>query len=608
MSSLLEVRNLEISFAERRRERPVVEDVSFTVGDSEAVALVGASGAGKSLTTLALLGLVPPPGRVTGGTIRLRGRELRGLDERQYREIRGGRVGLVVQEPASALNPVLTIGAQIVETMRAHRCLAPADATRRATELLDRLALPAAARTMRRYPHELSGGQQQRALLAVALAAEPELLVADEVTSALDPTTRAEILDLLCGLRRERGLALLLVAHDLSVVARATERVYVLRAGRVLEQGTPAELAAAARHGHTRQLFAAAARAPAASAAPSRAAAPPVLEVRGLRKEFDAGSGRRVEALAGVDLELADGEALAVVGESGSGKTTLGRCVLRLVEPSSGSVRFRGEELLALGAGALRRRRRQLQLVFQDAGASLDPRQRVGDALFEPLRLHGLATDADRPEIVERLLAEVGLAPGHARRHPHELSGGERQRVGLARALATRPSLLVADEPVSALDALTRAQVVALLDTARHRRGAALLLLAHDLDLVRRLADRVAVLYLGKIVEEAPAAEFGEDPAHPFSVCLISSWRAAATPGPQERIAPRGQPPDPAAPPPACAFHPRCPIARPICRETAPPLLPIAAQRRVACHFPWELEAGRGAVERLEPFLPGDVK
>jgi oligopeptide/dipeptide ABC transporter ATP-binding protein len=341
----------------------------------------------------------------------------------------------------------------------------------------------------------------------------------------------------------------------------------------------------------------------------------PLLEVRGLRKEFPLRSAllrrRRgaVVAVADVDLSLEAGEILALVGESGSGKTTLGRAILRLIEPSAGSIRFRGEELRTLSGRDLRRRRRHLQMVFQDPYGSLDPRMRVGEAVIEPLLVHGLARRADRRGEERRLLTEVGLPEDAAERYPHEFSGGQRQRIGIARALATSPDLLIADEPVSALDVSVRAQVVNLLAELRDRRGLGMLFISHDLALVGRIADRIAVLYLGRVVEEAAAEELWRRPLHPYTVALLSAVLETTSGRRSERIRLAGDPPSPANPPRACAFHPRCPIARERCRSEAPPLAELSRGHRVACHYPGELSAARVALPtKVEPFPFPDVK
>ncbi len=339
-----------------------------------------------------------------------------------------------------------------------------------------------------------------------------------------------------------------------------------------------------------------------------------LLEVRGLRKEFPrrgllAGGRRRVAAVAGVDLTLRTGETLALVGESGSGKTTLGRSILRLIEPSAGEIRFRGEDLRSLPRREMRRRRRHLQMIFQDPWGSLDPRQRVGDAVVEPLVAHGLCPRPERSAMAARLLAEVGLPADAAARYPHEFSGGQRQRIGIARALATSPELLIADEPVSALDVSVRAQVINLLVELRARRGLSMLFISHDLALVERIADRTAVLYLGRIVEEASAGELAREPLHPYTAALLSAVPRLAPEGRRERLRLAGDPPDPACPPQGCVFHPRCPIAREVCRREAPELAGVAAGRRVACHFPGEIASpARSAAGEVEPFPLPDVK
>ncbi len=634
---LLDIQGLEVAFPRRGPGGPqgvprwesVLRGVSLAVGHGEIVGLVGESGSGKTLTALSVLRLVPPPGRVSG-RIRLDGvgGDLLTLPEREMRKVRGGRIGFVFQEPATALNPVYTVGFQIAEAVRAHRRVSRREALDEAARLLDRVALPDARRRLGDYPHQLSGGQRQRVGIAMALAAGPDLLLADEPTTALDVTIQAQILELLEGLRADLGLSVLLITHDLGIVAETCDRAAVMHRGEIVEEADVETLFRAPAHPYTRSLLAAvpgvpSPPAPLPSALPdhrergdvalsSPGASPafsplsrevgmrmgeggqggegPLLSARELTKTFPTRRGR-VSAVAAVDLEIRRGECLALVGESGSGKTTLGRCLVRLIEPDSGRVLFDGEDLLALGTKELRTQRRRFQMVFQDPYGSLDPRQRVGSIVAEPLAIHDRVPRAGRAARVEELLTTVGLDPALAGRYPHQLSGGQRQRVGIARALAVEPELLVADEPVSALDVSVRAQVLDLLAGLRRRLGLAMLFISHDLAAVAQLADRVAVLYLGRLVELAPSAELFRRPLHPYTFSLLSAVPAPVPRRRRDRIVLRGELPSPFEPPSGCPFHPRCPIARPHCAVEVPELAAAGPESHpAACFYPGELE------------------
>ena len=486
---LLAVRDLRLEVGDGARRQLLVDGVSFAVAPGEAVGLVGSSGSGKSLTALALLALQPPAVRRTGGSVRFAGTELGALSERELRLFRGGRVAYVFQDPATALNPVLRIGKQVEEVLAVHR---PELARRRratvAAELFAAVELPDPDTIGRRYPHELSGGQRQRALIAIALAGEPELLVADEPTTALDVTVQEQILALLRRLRAERELAMLWISHDLQLVRGLCDRVVVLDAGQVVEEGAPEELFAAPQHAATQALVAAALR----DAEPPRgvdAAPEPLLRVAGLSVDYPGNGGRGAarRAVHGVSLELAAGETLALVGESGSGKTSVGRAVLRLLEGAAGEVRLRlpgqaaAVDWLALPEREARPLRRHLAMVFQDPAGALDPRMRVWESVAEPLRIHRLASGAALRASAEELLAAVELEAGFADRLPHQLSGGQAQRVGIARAMALDPALVVCDEAVSALDAEIQERILELFRRLQQERGPAYLFITHDL-------------------------------------------------------------------------------------------------------------------------------
>ncbi len=602
---LLAVRGLEVSFP----GKTVVKGVSFDLAPGEMMGLVGESGSGKTLTALALLRLLPPVARAAG-QVHLGGAgDLLTLPETALRRVRGGRVGFVFQEPMAALDPVYPVGFQIAETIRTHRRVSRTEARAEALRLLDRVALADARRRMDDPPHRLSGGQGQRVGLALALAAGPDLLLADEPTTALDVTLQAQILELLDGLRAELGLAVLLITHDLGLVAERCDRVAVMHEGEIVESAGVEELFAAPRHAYTQELLGALtplephppgpplpslSPQPGEGETPTRGRGGALLQAQGLAKHFPVRRGfwgrpvGEVRAVDRVDLTIRRGECLALVGESGSGKTTLGRCLIRLIEPDAGKVVFDGEDLLTLNAADLRARRPRFQMVFQDPWGSLDPRQKVGAAVGEAIR-----EPAGRDRRVAELLEQVGLDPAFAARWPHQLSGGQRQRLGIARALAAEPDLLIADEPVSALDAGLRGQVLDLLAGLRSRLGLALLFVSHDLGAVARIADRVAVLYLGRIVELAPAEPLFLRPLHPYTVSLLSAVPVADPRRRGGRIVLSGEPASPLEPPSGCPFHPRCPSARARCAVEAPQLAAGAAgeDHRVSCFHPGEREA-----------------
>ncbi len=527
---ILTVRDLRVSVAGHGGEVPVVDRVSFEVGHGEALALVGESGAGKSMTAMTLLGLTRDAGARVEGTVRLRELDLTRAGERELRGVRGERVGMVFQDPATALDPVQRVGRQIAEQMEVHGRY-PADGYRsRVRELLERVRLPRAAEIARSYPFELSGGMRQRAAIAMAISCEPEMLIADEPTSALDAVVQAEVLDLLDELRRDRGMAILLATHDLRAVARIADRIAVMRAGRLVEVGPARALLVNPSDAYTRRLLRAPGARPPATASAGKGRS--VLRVERLVVEFRRRRGTRrsggtgpLRAVDGVSLTVGQNETVAIVGQSGSGKTTLARAVLRLVEPSDGSIAFRGRKLTGLRPRALRPLRRELQAVFQDPAASLNPRQRVRSIVSAPLRRYGVGR-AEAEHRAARLLERVELVPAeHLDRFPHQLSGGQRQRVGIARALALEPRLVVLDEPVSALDAPVRGQVMDLLERLQRELNLSYLLISHDLDLVRLAAHRVAVMHEGAIVETGAPDDLMERPEHPATRALVAAAR-----------------------------------------------------------------------------------
>ncbi|MER5986512.1 ABC transporter ATP-binding protein [Streptomyces sp. NPDC001787] len=542
-SPLVEVRDLTIDFGDVR----AVDGLSFGLEAGGALGVVGESGSGKSASAYALLGLHRGTGARVGGSIRVAGTDVGAADDAALRALRGAKAAMVFQDPLSSLDPYYTVGDQIAEVYRVHNSVSGRAARARAVEVLDRVGIPDAARRARSRPHEFSGGMRQRALIAMALACEPRLLIADEPTTALDVTVQAQILDLLHGLRHETGMGLLLVTHDVGVAAESVEEVLVMRAGREVERGPVAEVLGAPREPYTRELLAAVPRidvrravsaavpvpgsaatvpvavpVPRDGAADAVADAPPLLEAVDLRREFGRGRAR-VTAVDGVSLTVHAGRTLGIVGESGSGKTTLGRMLVRLLDPTAGRLRYGGTEIGSLPEKGLRPLRRELQMVFQDPVASLNPRRSIGESVADPLRAAGERDEARIRDRVGELLERVGLDPGRYERYPHEFSGGQRQRVGIARALAAEPRLIVCDEPVSALDVTTQAQVIALLAELQRELGIGMVFIAHDLAVVRQVSDEVAVMRRGAVVEQGSVDEVYGSPRHPYTKQLLAA-------------------------------------------------------------------------------------
>ncbi len=691
---LLDVRDLSVTFG----AVTAVDGLSVQVRSGEMVGIVGESGSGKSVTAASILRMLTPPGRVVSGSISYAGRDVLAMGEAEVRELRGSAISMVFQDPMSSLNPVLRVQTQLVEALQAHGKFDGAKAQPRAVEMLRRVGIPSPETRIRDYPHQFSGGMRQRTMIAMGLGNDPGLLIADEPTTALDVTIQAQVLEVLRRLNQELGTAIVLITHNMGIVAELCQRVVVMYAGQVVEEGPVDQIFAhpdhpytegllrsvprldSSRHGrlysiegqppqpgsvpagcpfHPRCAYrierCASERPPLAelsnihlsacwvtqaglelNAAPAgkpaeanpdaqrpSASAAPLLQVRGLVKHFQVGGGllRRAEtvhAVDGVDLEVGAGETLGLVGESGCGKSTLGRVVLGVYPPTAGSVFFDGVEV---GRGDQSMLRSQAQMIFQDPFGSLNPRLTVGQMVAEPLQVHGLARGAAATERVAELLEMVGLSRRHAGRYPHEFSGGQRQRIGIARALAAGPKLLVADEPVSALDVSIQAQIINLLQDLQDRLGLSYLFIAHDLAVVRHLSDRVAVMYLGKVVETAPTEALFAKPLHPYTLSLISAapvadLKPASRP---PRIVLQGDLPSPVRPPQGCRFHTRCPIGpiahpeRTICIEQEPQLSwslsqPIGrrldggpsstagtnGERAVACHFAGEAVTAGG--------------
>ena len=674
MSKLLEVNELSTEIRQRRGVVRAVDGVSLSVERGETLGVVGESGCGKTMTALSIVRLLPAGGVIASGSIKIDGEELVGASEARMRAVRGDRIGVVFQDPMTSLNPSKTIGWQIAESLMIHKAASKSMARKRALEVLELVKIPAAAERLNDFPHQLSGGMRQRVMIAIALANSPELLIADEPTTALDVTIQAQILSLLDELKSTLNMGLILVTHDLGVVAGRADRVMVMYAGRVVESAETGRLFEAMRHPYTFSLFASIPRIgddrervltsipglppdlahppkgcrfaercrfaqdrchsedpalvgeehryacwfpvnheirSAVVASKDRHAARsigdvPLLELKGLVKEYDifAGALRRkvgsVHAVSGIDLTLYEGETIGIVGESGCGKSTLGRMMVGLERPTSGQILYKVVDIAMRSSGEMRKLRRNFQLMFQDPYASLDPRMRIGPALLEPVRVQHVGGSRDQEARMYQLLDEVGLRHSAVERYPHEFSGGQRQRVGFARALMLEPGLVVADEPVSALDVSIRSQVLNMMRRLQARYRLTYALISHDLSVVSYLADRIGVMYLGELVELASASDVFSTPAHPYTRGLL---RSVPIPDPAiEREKARigqivGELPSPLSPPSGCRFHPRCPYASDRCSVDHPELRIVATGHSVACHNAeqvledaWELE------------------
>jgi peptide/nickel transport system ATP-binding protein len=516
-NALLEVRNLSVDFHTARGTVHAVKNVSWSVNRGETLAILGESGSGKSVSANAVMNLLDmPPAQIISGEIFYDGQDLLKASYETHRALNGKKISMIFQDPLSHLNPVYTVGWQIIEMMTAHG--RPADAARaRALELINRVGIPEPEAALHKYPHQFSGGQRQRLMIAMALMLKPDILIADEPTTALDVTIQAEVLALLKELQAETGMGLVLITHDLGVVAEIADRVVVMSKGEIVEAGTPREVYHNAQHPYTRQLI---------GAAPGKGeiklldgAEPVLLEAKKLCKTYG-----KFTALKDVSLTLHRGQSLAVVGESGSGKSTLARAILRLEQADSGEAFWKGRDLLGMNARDLLGMRREIQMVFQDPTQSLNPRMSVYQLISEGWDIHRLMPDkvARRAKVAE-LLEQVGLAPEHAQRYPHQFSGGQRQRIAIARALALEPELIICDEAVSALDVSIQAQVIALLDDLRQRLGISFLFIAHDLGVVRDFADTVIVMKSGEIVERGPTGEIFSAPQHPYTQRLLAA-------------------------------------------------------------------------------------
>jgi peptide/nickel transport system ATP-binding protein len=679
VAPLLEITDLRTEIRLKQGIVHAVDGVSLHVEPGETLGIVGESGCGKTMTALSIMNLLPTGGSIAG-SIKLDGLEISSLSDDDMRRIRGNEIGMIFQDPLTSLNPTMTVGKQIAEAVVLHRDVTKEQALDRAAEVLDLVGLPRARERIGEYPHQFSGGMRQRVMIAMALACEPKLLIADEPTTALDVTIQKQILELIDDLRLRLGMSVILVTHDLGVIAGRADRVAVMYAGKIAETTDTATLFDNARHPYTEALFHAlpdkaaetkerlysipgippdltnppaacrfaprcryvtdhcrqeaprllgdtpghefacfhpvgqpekggarvttAFEQPVADQRPAFAGptGEVLLSVEHLVKDFPVTKGavmqRRVgsvSAVADVNFSVRSGETFGLVGESGCGKTTIGRLVIGLEVPTSGSINFDGRDLAKSSARAYRRERRHIQFMFQDSYASLDPRMRAGTILEEPLAVQHIGSRGDRGRRVEEMLDHVGLPRSSAERYPHEFSGGQRQRLGFARALMLSPQLIVADEPVSALDVSIQAQILNMMRDLQREFGLTYLFISHDLAVVRYLSSNIGVMYLGKLVETGPADEVYLRPAHPYTKGLLDS-APVADPGAEKakvREGIRGELPSAIHPPSGCRFRTRCPLAQEICAETEPPLVPFSGDGHLAaCHFPLQNPMG----------------
>jgi len=520
---LLEVSGLRIPLPEGADRSHALYGLSLTLNRGECLCVVGESGSGKSMLANAILRVLPEQLQPEAGTLRLQGQDLADLSEEGMRQLRGRSISMVFQEPMSALNPLLSIGRQIDETLSAHGVTSRKVRRARALELLGYVGLPDPERLQHSYPYQLSGGQRQRVVIAMALAFDPLLLIADEPTSALDVTTQAQVLELLRRIQREKGMALLFITHDFAVVETIADRVLVLQRGHLVEQGAVQDILQAPTEDYTKRLLAAVSAVPAHSRRPDLHAGV-VLQASAMNKTFSSSQGwwrrRDTQALSDVTLQLRAGETLGIVGESGSGKSTLGRNLVRLIRPDSGQILWSGADITRHSQAQLRPLRSDIQMIFQDPFASLNPRQRVGQIIMTGPLAHGASTqDAHRTAL--EMLKLVGLPVTAFERYPQEFSGGQRQRIGIARALAVKPKILIADECVSALDALIQVQILELLEDLQRRLKLSMIFITHDLRVAARICDRVAVMHQGRVVETGPAATLFTAPTHPYTQALL---------------------------------------------------------------------------------------
>ena len=593
--SLLEIRNLRVQFGAMN----AVQGVNINVESGELFGIVGESGSGKSVSMLALMGLIDAPGTVQADALRFDGRDLLVMSPAERRQLLGRDLAMIFQDPGASLNPSFTVGDQIIETLRAHPdakgSRSAAELRAQAIELLRQVEIPDPERRLSAYPHQLSGGMSQRVMIAMALACSPRLLIADEPTTALDVTIQAQVLELLVRLQRERHMAVVFITHDLALLAEHAQRIAVMKTGEVVETGDAAALFAAPQHPYTRALLdALPERQPRRETAVASSEAP-LLTVKDLQRHYTVRRGwlqppATVRALDGVSFSVRPGETLAVVGESGCGKSTLARALTMVEVPSGGELSLAGVDIVAATAEQKRALRPQVQMVFQNPYASLNPRKRIAQILDEPLHLNTTLTPEERQQRIATALRQVGLPPEHGERWPHMFSGGQRQRIAIARAMMLSPRLLVADEPTSALDVSIQAQILQLMARLQRETGSACVFISHNLAVVELVADRVLVMYLGRIAEIAPAAELFSRPLHPYTRALLSATPSLDPARRTIKLRLAGEPPSPLNPPGGCAFHPRCPQASARCARERPELRALDGHE-VACHHPGETGA-----------------
>lgn len=664
--TLLQVVDLSVWFGSEQQPLRAVDKVSFHIRRGETFALLGESGSGKSMTALSILQLVPhPAGRIQGGQVLLNGQDLLQLSEAQMRSVRGNRIAMIFQEPMTSLNPVLTVEQQIIETLSQHTPLRGSAARQRALDYLDAVGIPAAKQRLRDYPHQLSGGMKQRVMIAIALACQPDLLIADEPTTALDVTIQAQVLQLLKDIQRDTGMAVMLITHDLGIVADNVDHLAVMYAGQIVEQSSRREFFAEPRHPYSHKLFAAVpdrhkrgrrlevikGAVPALTkvfggcrfaercddawlychqavprwlgdddrgvrchlhdpqvrdkptlrkTGPKLAAGPidadktkqSLLHVEQLKVHFPIQRGLfkhvigYVKAVDNIDLTIRQRHTVALVGESGCGKTTAGKAILQLIKPTAGAVRFAETELTGLSRSAMRAHRRNMQIIFQDPFSSMNPRMQVGAIIEEGILAQQPDTDIQqRRDRVRDLLQQVGLPPEAAQRYPHEFSGGQRQRICIARALAVSPRLIVCDEPTSALDVSVQAQILNLLKDLQDTHDLSYLFITHNLSVVDYLAHDVAVMYLGRIVEQGGVSQVMQSARHPYTQALLSAIPVIDASNGRAVIHLQGELPSPIHPPSGCHFHPRCPHAMPVCRQVYPAATCVSEGQWVSCHL-----------------------
>ncbi|MHB1109587.1 MAG: ABC transporter ATP-binding protein [Devosia sp.] len=528
--TLVDIKGLKVSFAQHGGMVDAVRGVSLQVSEGESLGIVGESGSGKSVTCMALLRLLGGNARISADTMMLDGVDVLGADARALSALRGKSAAMIFQDPMTAFDPVFTIGHQIAETIRTHRRASRREALAEAEQLLRRVEIKNAADVLSYYPHQLSGGMLQRAMIAMALSCRPRLLIADEPTTALDVTIQAQILQLIKQLQAELGMALIMITHDLGVIAETVDRVVVMHGGEVKEEGPVQQIFDAPRHSYTQTLLGSLAAGAGKPVETPREPVTPVLELRDLSKVYTLKRRGRLfhsyvdfHAVRGVNLTVPRNRIVGLVGESGSGKTTTGMMAMRLIEPSGGQILVDGADISTLDPSALKSFRRRMQVVFQDSYSALDPMMTLAQIVAEPLHIHGLMSARQQTETALDWLEKVGLDRSFGQRYPHELSGGQRQRVAIARALILGPSVLVADEPTSALDVSVKAQIIGLLKQLQQEMGLSMLFISHDLGVVRSLTDNVVVMYRGRVVEQAPTATIFSDPRHPYTRALLDA-------------------------------------------------------------------------------------